>query len=407
MNVLMISPGFPEDLAFFTRGLAQSGARVFGLGDQPTHALPPEARANLAAYLQVASLWEEDAVVEQVREWLRGTFVDRVECLWEPGVVLAAKLRGAFGAPGLTVEQAVAFRDKDRMKAVLDDAGVRTPRHARATTRAQIREYTAALGYPVIVKPIAGAGSADTYPIRSDEDLEQVLGLLGHVDEVSVEEFIEGEEFTFDTVSANGEVLFHNIAWYRPGPLTARLNPWISPQAICLRDTDTEDMRKGRELGHAVLKALGFESGFTHMEWFLTKDGEAVFGEIGARAPGGRMTHGMNYSADIDLFRAWGEAIVSGTISQDTRKRYNACLVFKRAVGNGIVTAYEGLDGLLARYGEHVAHIDLTPIGSPARDYRKVVTGDGWIIVRHPDLGATIEISNAFSTQLRVLAAGR
>ena len=404
MNVLMISPGFPEDLAYFTRGLAQSGANVIGVGDQPQGALLPEARQNLAAYLQVKTLWEEDEVVEQVRQWLGGRTVHRVECLWEPGVVLAAKLRAALGAPGLDVDQAIAFRDKDRMKAVLDDAGVRTPKHARATTSDQIREYTAAIGYPVIVKPIAGAGSADTYPIRSDEDLEQALKLLGHVDEVSVEEFIEGEEFTFDTVCANGEILFHNIAWYRPGPLTARLNPWISPQAICMRDTETEDMQKGRELGYKVLKALGFDSGITHMEWFLNKEGEAVFGEIGARAPGGRLTHGMNYSCDIDLFRAWGEAIVSGRISQDTRKRYNACLIFKRAVGSGIVRSYEGLDGLLSNYGEHVAHIDLTPIGEPARDYRKVVTGDGWIVVRHPDLDATIEISNAFSTNLRVLA---
>ena len=32
MNVLMISPGFPTEMQYFTRGLARVGARVIGLG---------------------------------------------------------------------------------------------------------------------------------------------------------------------------------------------------------------------------------------------------------------------------------------------------------------------------------------------------------------------------------------
>ncbi len=404
MNVLMISPGFPEDLAFFTRGLAQTGVQVFGVGDGAARGLHEDARAGLSDYLQVASLWEEDEVVEQIKQWLRGRNMDRVECLWEPGVVLAAKLRAALGAPGINVEQATAFRDKDRMKAVLDEAGIRTPKHARASTTEQIREYSEAIGYPIIIKPIDGAGSADTYAIHSDEDLEQALRLIGHVPEVSVEEFIEGEEYTFDTVCANGDVLFDNISWYRPKPLTARLNPWISPQAISLMDTQSEVYQKGRELGQRVLRALGFDTGFTHMEWFLKPDGEAVFGEIGARAPGGRLTHGMNYSCDIDLFQLWGEAIAYGRTMQDTTKKFNAALVFKRAYGTGRIKAHEGLAGLLGQYGEHVVHMDLNPIGAPVRDYRKVVTGDGWIVVRHPDLGATLELADAFSNDFRMVA---
>ena len=41
MNVLMISPGFPDEMPLFTRGLAEIGASVFGIGDQPQAALAP------------------------------------------------------------------------------------------------------------------------------------------------------------------------------------------------------------------------------------------------------------------------------------------------------------------------------------------------------------------------------
>ena len=43
MNVLMLSPGFPEEMAHFTRGLSEVGVNVIGMGDQPQGALPEGA----------------------------------------------------------------------------------------------------------------------------------------------------------------------------------------------------------------------------------------------------------------------------------------------------------------------------------------------------------------------------
>ena len=404
-NVLLISPGFPDEMPLFTRALARVGATVYGIGDTPAGALDEDVRASLAEYRAMRDLWSEDAMIDEVRSWLRGKRVDRIECLWEPGVVLAARLREAFGVPGLGVEQAIAFRDKERMKEVLDAAGIRTPRHARAKTEAEVREAAARIGFPIIVKPIAGAGSADTYEVRGADELAPVLRAVRHVPEVSVEEFIEGEELTYDTVCGNGEVLFENVAWYRPKPLVARLNEWISAQAICLRDLERPEIAVGVDLGRRVIEALGFTSGFTHMEWFRTPAGEAVFGEIGARSPGGRLVHVMNHACDADLFTSWAEAVCRGTLSQDTTKLYNAGVVFKRARGGGPrITRVEGLDRILSRFGEHVVNIQLPPLGAPRRDWRQIVSGDGWLVARHPDLDRCAEILDAIGVELTLHA---
>jgi hypothetical protein len=405
VNVLMLSPGFPGDMPFFTRGLAEVGANVYGMGDQPLAALPADARNALTDYRQVRSLWDPDAVVAEVRDWLKGRPLDRAECLWEPGIEVVAKVREAIGLPGLTPEQSVAFRDKERMKQVLDAAGIRTPRHAKAVTAEQCREAAERIGYPLIIKPIDGAGSADTYHLADESEFEKALNLLRHVPEVSVEEYIDGEEYTFDTICANGNILFHNVSWYRPKPLLMRQNPWISPISVTLRDTSTEDIQLGVDLGQKVIQALGFESGITHMEWFRTPEGEAVFGEIGGRAPGGRLVHAMNYSADIDLFTGWAEAVCYGRLSQNTEKLYNVGVVFKRAEGTGTIARIEGLQSLFAHYGQHIAHIDLVPVGQPRRDYRKVVEGDGWVVVRHPDLETTLAVTDHIATDLRMFAS--
>lgn len=403
MNILMLSPGFPAEMPFFTQGLAAVGARVIGVGDQNRSAIPHIAKEALSDYVEV-NFGNPDDVIARVRAALGGQQIDRVESLWEPLMLLAARLREVFGVPGMTVEQTVPFRDKEAMKQVLDRHGIRTPRHARATTSAAVREAAEWIGYPIIVKPIAGAGSADTYRVDDSSDLERILQLVRHIPEVSVEEFIDGEEFTFDTVCAGGRIAYYNICWYRPRPLIARQLEWISPQAIALKDPDVPHLRSGVQMGFDVIDAMGFEAGFTHMEWYLKADGEAVFGEIGARPPGARTVDLMNYATEMNLFVGWAEAVCHGRLSQPVTRPYNAVSIFKRAQGQGVIQRIEGVGPLLADIGEHIVALDLLQPGTPRRDWEQVLISDGMIVVRHPDLKATMEMADRVGVELQMYA---
>jgi hypothetical protein len=403
VNIVMISPGYPAEMAYFTRALAAVGATVIGLGDQPQAALPDVAGDALAHYEQV-TLTDEPALLGALQGLAQHVSIDQVECLWEPYMILAARIRESFGLPGMTIEETVPFRDKERMKQRIDAAGIRTAWHASATTVAGVWEAAERVGYPLIIKPIAGAGSADTYRVDTAPELADVLPLLRHIPEVSVEEFIDGEEFTYDTVCAAGSILFEHIMWYRPRPLQMKMHEWISPTSISLRDLTVPDLQAGREMGSEVIAALGFQTGFTHMEWYRKADGEAVFGEIGGRPPGARVVDLMNYATDGDLYVAWAEAVVHGRFSRQLERRFNSGCVFKRAQGVGRITHIEGLDKLLVEYGEHVVLVDLLPIGAPRRDWRAVLISDGMIIVRHPELQPVIEMTERFATDLQLYA---
>jgi formate-dependent phosphoribosylglycinamide formyltransferase (GAR transformylase) len=405
VQVLMLSPGYPAEMAFFTRGLAQAGAGVIGLGDQAADDLPALARDALAHYVQVGDLAAGDQVAATVAGLARQVSLDRVECLWEPYMVLAARLREQLGLPGLTVAQTLPFRDKERMKQLLDAAGLRTPWHVAAETVAEVWAAAQRTGYPLIVKPIDGAGSADTYRADSAAELDAILPVLRHLPRVSVEEFIDGEEFTYDTICSGGRVLFENICQYHPRPLLTKLHEWISPITLALRDLDAPGLQGGRDLGAAVLRVLGFRDGFTHMEWYRKADGEVVFGEIGARPPGARTVDVMNYATDADLFSAWAQAVTQGRIAEPVERRFNAASIFKRARGAGRITRYEGLDELLARYGEQVVALDLLPVGAPRRDWRATTIGDGMVIIRHPDLPQALEIAQRFAAELHLYAS--
>lgn len=404
MNVVFLSPHYPPEMQHYTRGLAQVGARVFGVGDTPLGAIPAETRAHLTDYLQVPSILDELDVQRRVHGWLKGREIDRVESNWEPLVLLAARLRELLGAPGMSRSVVRGFRDKQLMKERIKAAGLRVPHAFRARTAAEARDAAATIGFPVCVKPIAGAGSADTYRVDSAKELERVLALTQHVSEVSVEEFIEGEEFTYDSVCVDGVPRFENVAQYLPRPLDARTNEWISPIICTVRDMNTPAIRRGIALGRGVLKALGMGSGFTHMEWFLKPDGEVVFGEIACRPGGAHLVDQMNLTCDVDLFVEWARAVCWKSFEGPTRRKYNTAIIFKRAVGQGEIQRITGLRTFLARYGRGVCWENLSPVGARRRNWKQTLVSDGFVIVRHPSWEGAMEMAQSAASDITMFA---
>jgi biotin carboxylase len=393
MKVVFLAPNYPPEMQQYTRGLAEVGATVYGVGDAPVASLPASLKQHLADYLQVPRILDEDDVVNRVHAWMRGREVDRVLANWEVLVLTAARIRERFGLPGMSYDTVLGFRDKQLMKERVQAAGLRTPRAMRVRTVAEAHAAAERIGYPAVLKPIAGAGSADTYRLDGPADLAPVLAAMRQVSEASFEEFIEGDEYTFDTVCIDGRPAYMNVAQYLPKPLIARTDERCSPIIITVRDLGQPKLRAGIELGRGVLGALGMGSGFTHMEWFRKPDGEAVFGEIGCRPGGAHLVDQMNYTSDIDLFREWARAACWGRFEAPTSRRYNAAIIFKRALGQGRISRIDGLAEFMSRYGEHVVEQRLLPVGSPRRNWRQTLTSDGHILLRHPDWDRTRELA--------------
>ncbi|MBO1323356.1 ATP-grasp domain-containing protein, partial [Acanthopleuribacter pedis] len=261
------------------------------------------------------------------------------------------------------------------------------------------------LGFPVILKPISGAGSADTYRVNDIEELRAVLPRLHHVPEVSVEEFIDGEEFTYDTITIEGEVAFENVAWYRPRPLIARGNEWISPQVIALRNLDVPHLAEGIAMGRKVIEVLGFQTGFTHMEWYRKADGEVVFGEIGARPPGAHQVDQMKYVCDFDVFREWGRAVCWHAFESELNYSHNVATIYKRARGQGVIRQIDGLDAVRQAYGEHIVWDNLLPVGASRRNWRHTLVSDGFLMLRHEDLQHTLTMADEIAGGLHLYAS--
>ena len=404
MRVVFIAPSFPPEMIQYTRGLAELGHEVYGIGDTPQGGLPDLVKRSLSAYLQVPRLLDEEDVMARASAWLAGRDVDRVVSNWEPTVLLAARLRERWGMPGMSSDAVNGFRDKQIMKERVAAAGLRVPRSRRVRTEAEVRAAAEEIGFPLILKPIAGAGSADTFRCCTPEELDHAILSTRHVQEASCEEYVEGEEFTFDTLSVDGQPVFENVASYLPKPIEMRSIEWISPVIITVRDMYQPRLMPGVELGRKVLGALGMVDGLTHMEWFLTPKGEAVFGEIGCRPPGGHLIDQMNYTCDVDLFREWARVATTRRFDGPTERKYNVGIVFKRAQGQGRITRIEGLGNWLRDAGRWAVEEKLLRPGTHRRNWKHTLLSDGHVIVRHPDWDEAYRLSFAAATGIKMYA---
>jgi len=405
MRVLVVFPHYPPDMEHFTRGLAEAGAEIHAIADVEFSEIPHHVAKHITNYVRIPTFRDEEVALNECERAFIGEDIQRVECLWEPLVIFAGALRERLGLPGMTRDDVLAFRDKDIMKQRVRDAGLRVPKSRRVTYAREIREAAEEYGFPVVIKPIAGVCSADTYRVSSSKDIDDILPQIAHLKEGNVEEFIHGEEFTFDAIVINGVPAFYSVNQYHPTMLVARQHEWISPGDLTFANPDIPKLKGGVKLGHDVLKALKFETGFIHMEWFLTEKGEAVFGEIAARPGGGNIVHLINYANDFDSFREWGNAVVSGKILTKPSREYNVTMVCKRAEGSGYIRHIAGLDRVRERCGKGIVSELIPKIGDPRTDWKRFYESDGYIIARHPDYEECFAMMQYLINEWRIFAA--
>ena len=88
-----------------------------------------------------------------------------------------------------------------------------------------------------------------------------------------LEEFVRGDEHSFDSVVIDGRLVWHSISRYLPSPLDVLSHPWIQWCVMLPRDIDGPEYADIVGLGHHAVTALGLRPGLSHMEWFRRADG--------------------------------------------------------------------------------------------------------------------------------------
>ena len=407
MNVVFVEPFFPSNQRQFARALAEAGATVIGIGEYGVESFDDDLKGWLHHYERVPSVTDADAMTRAVR-WVQDKlWVDRLEATIEAHTMAAAQVREACTIPGTSVRTAWLCRDKPSMKEALREAGVPTAASAAVSSAASAHEFAERAGFPLILKPRSGAGASGTVRVDSVAELDDALGVFGGqgVASIAVEEFVEGHEGFYDTIAVDGHVAVDFVSHYYPNVLEAMRTRWISPQFVSTNRVDTApEYGELREMGARVITALGIGTSATHMEWFFGPKG-LRFSEIGCRPPGVGAWDLYSAGNDMDLYRAWADAIVHGGIGAVPSRRYASGIVALRPSQDGVISGYSGVDELQQQYGEWVIDAHLPPPGTSTQGVEAGYMANAYVRMRHPDYDTLRGMLDAVGRTLHVYAS--
>jgi hypothetical protein len=381
---------------FVEAAAALPGTRLALVTCEPADRLPPQLKDSLAGHWQIEDpldagqiAWAVEGLGEQVGP------VQRLLAVLEQLQVPLAQVREHLGIPGMDAVTARNFREKDQMKTVFDREGIPCARHRLADSAQAALGFARDVGFPLVVKPPAGAGAKSTFRLDDPADLDAWLQAAPPAPDrpALIEEFLTGQEGSYDSVMVDGEIVWDSISSYLPTPLEVLRNPWMQWVVLLPRDINGPEYAGIRQVAPVALRALGLRTGLTHMEWFRRPDGSVAISEVGARPPGAQITSMLCFAHDFDLYRAWSELMIDGTFAPPVR-RWSAGTVYLRGQGAGLVQRVHGLDLLPAAVKDLVVDSRLPAPGQPSSGSYE---GDGYITVRDRE---TAVVTGALKTIL-------
>ena len=365
MNLVFISPHFPQTYWHFCAGAKANGVNVLGIADCNYEELPWQLRECLTDYYKVQSLENYDEMYRAVA-WFAQKHgqIDWIESNNEYWLEQDARLRTDFNVDsGIKSDRVAAIRNKSEMKKYYALGGIPTARQIKcAEGYDKVKAFTAMTGYPTIAKPDSGMGASGTYKFNNDQELDAWFWEHGHDYQYFVmEEFITGLLVSYDAIfNAEGEPIFENNTIF-PTPIMEIVH---SNLETCYW-TNKEVPEKLAEIGRRTVKAFGIKSRFVHLEFFqldrdregLGKAGDYVGLEVNMRPPGGYTPDMMNFAHSTDVFQIWADMVAFDERHKDQGEQFYCAYAGRRDWKQ----YRHSHDEIMQRYGNEICMVDRVP----------------------------------------------
>lgn len=393
------SPNIMDTIQAFIR---LPGIRLGVISQEPQEVLSADVRSGFAAHWRV-----QDALNAEQLTWAaselskRNGPIHRLIAANEQIQLPLAVVRDRLGIPGMSAETVRNFRDKGRMKDLFLAAGVPCARHCRAESDDQAWAFVQEVGFPICVKPVDGAAAQSTYRVESSRSLRELLQSrpATALAPLQLEEFLVGQEHSFETISLGGTSVWHSWTRYIPTPLDVMRNPWIQWRMVVPREVDDAMYDDIKEVAERALDVLGMVNGFSHMEWFRRKDGSIAIGEVGCRPPGSQIFTSMNWANDFDLYVEWTRLMLFDEFQAPRERKYAVGTAFLRGLGGGYVKSVHGLEYVRQQLGDMLIEWKEPEAGQSAGI---TYEGEGYLMVRHPETAAVEEALELIVNNVKV-----
>ena len=244
--------------------------------------------ADFADYFYPISIVEKDRILAKCKEIKPDAVISVASDL---ATLTVNYLADKLGLVGNSLECTKLSTNKYEMRNAFLTNGVSVPKFAKVagTGKEEISKISN-FSMPIIVKPTDRSGSRSINKIENWEEVEsgKLKEAIENAIEVSfekmaiIEEYIDGEEFSAESISYNGKHTLLAITRKR----TTGAPHFIETGHIQPAGLDLEMVEKIKKEVFAGLNSLKITNGASHAEFKITSDGKVKIIEIGARMGG-------------------------------------------------------------------------------------------------------------------------
>jgi biotin carboxylase len=341
-----------------------------------------------------------DEVVAIARTWHAIDRFDAVVSFAEHGMHAASVCALELGLPGANLSAVVQTRDKVKMRELLARHGVATVDFQPCQTIEEAAAFLRRVGKPIILKPYAGGGSAGVARVESLDDLERgwAWARASTQDCVLAEEFIEGPEFSVESVSANGR---HEVAMITEklttgAPHFIELGHQVPPRL------DAAAQAQIRDMVVRFLELVDQKISPAHTEIRLTPQGPKII-ESQTRIGGDQIWEMCEMVSGIDQM---SEAIaaLTGRPAPDRTPRAKAAAIRFFAHENVRVVSVDGVDEAKAAPGVVRVNCTLKP-GVELGPLKWSESRQGYVLCTGDDVNAAMANAEQARAMVRVETA--
>ncbi|MGI8305394.1 ATP-grasp domain-containing protein [Bacillus paranthracis] len=241
---------------------------------------------------------EDDNIRLYIQELHKKKPVTSIVATHEFDLEEVGKIRDLLNIPGQTEDSAQGFRNKVLMKNMVKEA-VRTPKYLEIKEQMDLISFKEINGFPFIIKPVDGAGSAGFSVISNESEFKKILEEYTDFPYIA-EEFIEGDMYHVDGLYINNQLIISQPSIYINGCLAYREEKYLG--SVMLSETHPLFER----LNKSVLKVLRNLPTPNHVipfhaEFFYTSQDEIVFCEIASRVGGGKINNTFLQKTGVNL----------------------------------------------------------------------------------------------------------
>ncbi|MEV6781440.1 ATP-grasp domain-containing protein [Streptomyces sp. NPDC051098] len=276
----------------------------------------------------------------------------------------AAVAMSAIGLPFHTPTTMARVGDKALMRRTLDERGLYRVPFRLAPDLDEARAAVSGIGLPCVFKPVSGTGSAGAVMVREEKEIEAAyLEASGHGQDVLVEQFVTGPQFSVEALSEDGRHLVLAITRKYSDPATLVELGHVMPAPL-----SEDDAAAVARCAEDVLDAVGLTYGPSHTEVILGPGGPVPI-ETHARVGGDDIWLMVHAATGVDLDTVQPDQALGHSVLDSVRSTLETYAPQRRyqAVWFGAAREATTFTGADLPSGEHVQVTALRSEGDPVR----------------------------------------